>query len=388
MVFDHALKIGGSVACLPSRKIHSIRKPDLVLSMRLFAVAFFFLAGCMATRAGSIETFNGDVFTGKTELDFGGLVFRPEKGPVVKMDISGVYRVTFDNAPAVEHYPAGIVLRSGLRLAAPWGPFNDPVIKFPKRNISVPAEEIAWIVYTPFPAELAANVPAGQTGALLPKGDFFAGTIKGADAAAAKVFNPIFGQRTFSSREIHALVLRDPHVPQAPYEVRTADGSLFAADYLALDRPGVTIKHLLYDNLLLGAAEITNIRAGANRCRPVPTLVPTQAEPADGMQVLPERGFTTAAKCVVNCVVPTGFTEFVAKVAADDSSPAGQRMIFNVTADGRSVARSTALAPGDSPQNLHIPLTGTRNLVLRIETAANAGPEVRGRWIQAFFLRR
>jgi hypothetical protein len=106
------------------------------------------------------------------------------------------------------------------------------------------------------------------------------------------------------------------------------------------------------------------------------------------MHVLPERGFTTAAKCVVNCVVPTGFTEFVAKVAADDSSPAGQRMIFNITADGRSVARSTALAPGDPPQNLHIPLAGSRNLVLRIETATNATPEVRGRWIQAFFLRR
>lgn len=356
--------------------------------MRPLAFALFFLAGCITAKAGSIETFNGDIVTGKTELDFGGIVFRPEKSPVVKMDLGSVYRVAFDNAPAVEHYPAGVVLRSGLRLAAPWGPFNDPVIKFPKRNISVPAEEIAWIVYTPFPVELAANVPPGQTGALLPKGDFFAGTIKGADAAAAKVFNPIFGQRTFSPREIHALVLRDPRVPQAPYEVRTTDGSLFAADYIAPDRTGVTVKHLLYDNLLLTAAEVTEIRAGSNRCRPVPALVPTQAEPAEGMHVLPDRGFTTAAKCVVNCVAPAGFTEFVAKVAADDGTPAGQRMIFSITVDGRSVARSTALAAGDPAQNLHIPLSGARNLILRIETAANAGPEVRGRWIQAFFLRR
>lgn len=356
--------------------------------MRLLSPALLAVVFSTVVRAGSIETFTGDIVTGKTELDFGGIVFRPEKGPVVKMDLGSVYRVTFDSAPAVEQYPAGVVLRSGLRLAAPWGPFNDPVIKFPKRNISVPAEEIAWIVYTSFPAEMAANVPAGQTGALLPKGDFFAGTIKGADASAAKIFNPIFGQRTFTPREIHALVLRDPRVPQAPYEVRTADGSLFAAEYIAPDRAGVTIRHVLYDNLLLTAAEITEIRAGANRCRPIPAMVPTQAEPTDGMHVLPGRGFTTAAKCVVNCVVPAGFTEFVAKVAADEGSPAGQRMIFSITADGRPLARSTALAPGEPAQNLHIPLSGARNIVLRIETAANAAPEIRGRWIQAFFLRR
>jgi len=356
--------------------------------MRLPVFALLALLGGTAAHAGSIETFTGDIVTGKTELDFGGLVFRPEKGPVVKMDLGGVYRVKFDSAPAVEQYVPGVVLRSGIRLAAPWGPFNDPVIKFPKRNLSIPAEELAWIVYTPFPAELAANVPGGQTGVLLPKGDFFAGTIKGADAAAAKLFNPIFGPRTFPAQDIHALVLRDAHVPQAPYEVRTVDGSLFAADYLAPDRPGVTIKHVLYDNLLIAAAEITEIRAGANRCRPLASLALMHADPPDGLQLLPERGFTMAAKTVANCVIPTGFTELVAKVAADDSTPPGQRMVFSIFADGKSIARSPALAAGDPPQNLRATLSGTRSVVLRVDATANATPDTRGHWIQAFFLKR
>jgi len=348
------------------------------------------LALSQAVQAGSIETFTGDVFTGKVELDFGGVIFRPERGAVVKMDFSTLYRVQFDTAPPVEQFVPGIVLRNGVRLAAPWGPFNAAVIKIPKRNLSLPAEEIAWIVYTPFPAALAASVPGGQTGVLLPKGDFFAGAIRGADGDQAKIFNPVFGPRTFSASDIHALILRDARLPAAQYEVRTVDGSLFAADYLAPDRPGVTIKHSLYDNLLISAAEITDIRAGASRCRPVATLGNLHAEPADGLQILEDRGFTLAIKSVASCVVPPGFNEFAAKVAADDSTPKGERLIFSVLADGRQVARSPALAAGDTARELRFSLPGgVRNLVLRVELVGSVmSLESRGRWVQAFFLRR
>jgi hypothetical protein len=359
--------------------------------MRFLAFVLFVLLAGQTARAGSIETFTGDIYTGKIELDFGGIVFRPEKGPVTKVDPGTLYRVQFDSWKPTEEFMPGVVLRNGVRLAGPWGPFNDPVIKFAKRNLSVPAEEIAWIVYTRFPAELAANVPFGQTGVLLPKGDFFEGTIRGADAGEAKIFNSLFGQRNFTARDIHALVLRDTRVPAAQYEVRTTDGSLFAAEALAVDRPGVTIKHALYDNLLLTAAEITEIRAGANRCRPLTTLGQLHAEPPEGLQVLAERGFTLSAKSVAGCIVPAGFTEMVAKVAADDSAPPGQRVVFSIFADGRPLARSPALAAGDPAQNLRVTLAGTRSLVLRVDATAvpgAAGAEARGHWVQAFFLRR
>ncbi|EDY16193.1 hypothetical protein CfE428DRAFT_6297 [Chthoniobacter flavus Ellin428] len=137
--------------------------------MRLLTFMLFALLGSLAVHAGSIETFNGEVLTGKTELDFGGVVFRPEKGPVVKMDLGSIYRVQFDGAPAQEMFTPGVVLRSGVRLAAPWGPFNDPVVKFPKRNLSLSADEIAWIIYTPFPVELAPVSPAGKPAYCCPR---------------------------------------------------------------------------------------------------------------------------------------------------------------------------------------------------------------------------
>jgi len=356
--------------------------------MRLLLCTLLALLLGLPARAGSIETYTGDIFTGRVELDFGGILFRPGRGPAVKMDLGTVYRVRFDGVPSVEEFVPGVVLRNGVRLAAPWGPFNDPVVKFPRRNLTVPAEEIAWIVYTRFPAALAANVPAGQTGALLPKGDFFAGAIRGADPDEARVFNPIFGPRTLPAQDIHALILRDARVPAAQYEVRTADGSLFAADYLAPDGPGVTIKHALYDNLLLSAGEIIEIRAGANRCRPLATFGELHAEPPDGLQILPERGFTLAAKSVANGTVPSGFTELVAKVAADDTTPSGQRLIFSISADGRPVVRSSAMAVGDPPQNLRVAVSGARSFVLRVDAEGTPAADLRGHWIEAFFLRR
>jgi hypothetical protein len=351
------------------------------------AVLAFLLSG--HAPAATLETFTGDVFTGAVQLEFGGVLFRPPRGAAEKMDLASIYRVQFDNAPIVDEVKPGVILRNGVRVAGPWGPFNDPVVKFPRRNLTVPADQIAWIVYTPFPAAFLNSVPAGQTGALLPKGDFFEGAVRGADGDEAKVFNAIFGQRTFRAHEMHALVLRDARIPAAQYEVRTVDGSLFGAEYLALDRSGVTIKHALYDNLVIGVSEITEIRAGANRCRSLVTFGELRAEPPEGLQILPVRGFSLATKSVASALVPSGFTDFAAKVAADEGTPPGQRLVFSVVADGRTVTRSSALGAGDPAQDLRLSISGAHSLVLRVDTTGPAGAvDVRGRWIEALFLRQ
>ena len=244
---------------------------------------FALLAG-QAARAGSIETFNGDIFTGKVELDFGGVVLSARKRARSSRWRSSarIYRVLA--SPTAPVWPERIQarrrpLRNGVRLAAPWGPFNDPVIKFPKRNLTVSAEEIAWIVYTPFSAELAAIVPGGQTGVLLPKGRFLHhGTIQGRGCQRGlKVFQPHLRPPHLSRRaNIHALVLRDTHVPAAQYEVRTADGLPLRRRLprLHYDRPGVTIKHTLYDNppARRRRGRRNPRRRNHFRCRPIATL--------------------------------------------------------------------------------------------------------------------
>jgi hypothetical protein len=357
--------------------------------MRWLTFTIFALLGGSALHGGSIEQFAGEVVTGKVELDFSGIVFRPNQGAAVKMDFNNLYRVQLDNAAANEFVP-GVMLRDGSRLAAPFGPLNEPTVQFPKRKLAIPSAEIAWIIYQRFPATLAAKATAGQTGALLPGGDFFSGTVRGADAEAVKVFNSIFGLRRLEARqhEVFAAVLQTARPLAALYEIRTTDGSLFGAENFGADHTGLILRSPIYDSLKLSADEITELRAGTNRCRPLATLPQLHAEPSTGLSVAPEGALIMDTKTVTTCPVPPGFTEFVARVAPGEGIAAGQRLVFTIYADGNPVGRSSPLTIGDPSQPLRVGLNGVRDLTLRIESTGSIGKVASGRWLQALFLRR
>jgi hypothetical protein len=342
-----------------------------------------------ALRADSVEPFGGDVMTGKVELEFGGVLLRPAQGAAVKLDFNNLYRVQFDGAPPEDYVP-GVVLRDGSRLPAPFGPLTEAMVQFPKRKLSIPATEIAWIIYQRFPAALATNASAGQTGALLPGGDFFSGPVRGADSEAVKVFNAIFGLRRLeaSQREVLAAVLQTARPLAAQYEFRTADGALLGADNFGSERTGVTLRNAFYDGLKLASNELAEIRAGTNRCRALATLPQLHAEPPTGLQISPDRALVTDTKTVTTCAVPPGFTEFVVRVAAGDDLPAGQRLTFTIYANENPVTRSSPLGRGDPAQPLRIGLNGARGLTLRVESTGGPTATASGRWMQAFFLRR
>ncbi len=353
-------------------------------------LSLLILCGALRAPAATVEAFGAEPMTGSVEMDSGGILFRPTQGPALKLDFNNLYRVQFDGAGAEEYVP-GVVLRDGSRLPAPFSSPNEPTIRFSKRNLSVASTEVAWIVYGRFAASLAANAPAGQTGALLPGGDFFSGTVRGADAEAVKISNPIFGPRRFDARrdEVLAAVLQPVRPVASQYEIRGTDGGSYAVENFGLDRSGVTLRHALYDGLKLAPTEVAEIRAGTNRCRALATLPQLHAEPSTGLKIAADGVLTTDLHTVTTCAVPPGFTEFVIRVAAGNETPAGQRLIFTIYANGNPVGRSAALAAGVPPQPLRIALNGARGIVLRVE-AEGAGPatSASGRWIQGFFLRR
>lgn len=341
-------------------------------------------------RGGVVEPFGGEPMTGEIELEYGGVIFKPANGgPTMKLDFSNLYRVQFSAHLSTDFTP-GAVLRNGVRLAAPVSGLTTANAQFPKRGISIPTTEIAWLVYQPFPENLAASAPAGQTGALLPGGDFFSGTIRGADMEAAKIFNSIFGLRRFEarSRDLLAVVLRDTRPLAAQYEIRTSDGSLFGADNFGLERTGVLLRSPLYDNLTLAPAEVLEIRTGALRCRPLASMPQLHAEPVAGLQKMPDGSLVTETRTVVTCAVPAGFTEFVARIAPGADLPAGQRLVFQVFGDGQPLARSEPIMAGAAPQAMRVTLGNARGLMLRVESSDPRAPVATGRWLQAFLLRR
>ncbi len=357
--------------------------------MRWIVFPFIALLSIGPLHGGSVEPFGGDAVSGKVELDFGGFVFRPAQGPAVKLDVSNFYRVQFDSPPSDDCVP-GVILTDGSRLAAPFGALTDPAIKFPKRNLTISSAEIAWIIYQRFPVAFLANAPAGETGALLPGGDFFSGTIRGADAEAVKVMNSIFGQRRLDSRqhEVFAAVLRAARPLAAQYEIRTTDGSVLGAESLATERTALTLRSPLYDGLKIPVNEIAEIRAGSNRCRSLASIPQVRAEPPAGLRTTPEGGVIMDTKTVTTCPVPAGFTEFVTRVAPGEDAVAGQRIVFSIYANGTAIARSNPMAAGEPPQALRVSLNGARVILLRVEAGGPAGAVPSGRWIQPLFLRR
>lgn len=355
--------------------------------MRWFACIAIALWGSGPLHGGSVEPFGGEVINGRLELDFTGVLIQPNQGLPVKMDFNNLYRIRFDS-PRADDWVPGVVLRDGSRLAAPFGSLSEPNVQFPKRSLAIPSGEIAWIVYQRFPAATALGASSGQTGALLPGGDFYSGAVRGADAKAVKVFNPIFGLRRLEApSEVLAAVLQAARPLAAQHEIRTVDGSLFGAENFGVERGTLTLRNSLYDGLKLAVSEVVEIRAGTNRCRPVATIPQLHAEPSAGLRIVPDGGLITDTNTVTTCPVPAGFTEFVARVGPGDDLAAGQRIIFTLQASGNPISRSTPMAAGDAPQSLRVSLGGARGLTLRVESSGPARAVASGRWIQAFFLR-
>ena len=233
--------------------------------VRVLSCIIAFLFSCRASFAGSVQLLDGTTHEGELTLADGVLV-RGSRS--VKVALSNVLVARFKDEPAAGKYVPGVVLTNGTRIAGEFSSLTEPTVRFERKGIQVPSGDIAWAIYQPFEAALAAAIPKAKTGALLAGGDFFEGTCKAADARMAKVLNPIFGPHIFSaaSGELHALVLREVKSQAATFEVITSDGSCYLAmEVLVRDATSVVLRHPHYDGLKIDLDDLVEIRAAPAR---------------------------------------------------------------------------------------------------------------------------
>ena len=366
------------------------------------AIVMLAATAVFSLRAGTVLTVDGVLHDGELSLD-NGIVVRGST--TVKLPISSVLRARF-SAPQSDDFQPGLVLAGGARIAGAFSSLSEPVVKVALKQIAIPGKEVAWAVYLPLSSQLAAQIPRGRIGALLPGGDFFEGPPKGGDSNTARVLNSIFGPRIFDARkkEIHALILREIVLQSAVFDVVTRDGSIYPAlDVVARDASGVTLRHPLFDGLRVPFADLVEIRASASRLTPLDSFKPARVDPAPGREAAncfavnraldggPLRlgnravaaGFESAAGATVWWSLPPGGGTFVALVAASPSTPGGQKLAFTVYAENKLIARSPLLGAGDPPVVFRCALPNTAKLTLRIEGAAGAGT-----WAEPVLLRR
>ncbi|MEO6741071.1 MAG: hypothetical protein ABIP20_12520 [Chthoniobacteraceae bacterium] len=368
-----------------------------------FILLLIALAFCTRIlNAGTVLTMDGALHEGELAIDH-ALVVRGSP-LAVRLPFSGILRARFAAAnPALQ---PGIVLLNGGRITGRFSSLMDAAVRIEGKRISIPSKEIAWAIYQPVPTGLAAQAPKGKTGALLENGDFFEGTPRGGDANTAKVLSLIFGPRTFSPGQLHALVLRDPQPLPAVFDVLTRDGSIYPAlDIVADDDKGIALRHPLYNGLRIPLPDIAEIRASASRIMPLDGVRPTRVDIPPGRQAgacfaanrsldgsalkLGTRTATAGFECATGAAVwwkpPPGAGMFFALVAAGAGVPSGQKLTFAAYADGKLAGRSTPLAAGDPPAVMRCAVPATESLVLRIE--GTGGPTSNGTWAEPMLLR-
>jgi hypothetical protein len=328
-----------------------------------------------AMHAGTVQMINGTILEGAVSVD-GGLLIKGKT--TVKVALAQVFIVRFADAPMANEYPAGLVLVNGTRIAGNFTPLSELTVRVEEKGIRIPSEEVAWAVYQPFPATLAASIPKGKTGALLRGGDFFEGVPKGGDRRSGKVVNSIFGPRTFNaeSKQIHALVQRGIAPQAAAFVVHTLDGSrYFALDVTARDTVGVVLRHPHYDGLQIAAAELVEIRAVPHR-----VIFLAERESSPGREKEPGQAavFTgSTAKLgagkAVTWSLPTSGGTFLARAVVAPETPAGNKLVFVIIADDRVIFRSQFIDPGSPPLLLNCTIPAANTLTLRVEGVEGAG---------------
>ncbi|MEA3209094.1 MAG: hypothetical protein QOE70_2151 [Chthoniobacter sp.] len=353
--------------------------------------------------AATVQTFTGEVFRGMIELD-DLVTITPAGGSPVKIQYDRILRLTAEDSATPERVPAGLVLVNGTRIAGAFGPLGGATVRLSQRGLSVAATSVAWIVYSPFALSLAANLVPGKVGALLPGGDFFEGTLKGADAEQCKLLNPIFGLRTFDGRrgELHALIIKDAKPAPVNFEVRTADGSLFRADSLVPEKGGVSLRGTPFETLTLRAGEIVELRAGPARYQPLTQLKPSRidapgrfaidktlaGEPLRNPEGAEARGIESAVNAAGLWALPAGFTVFTAQVRVAPGVPPINKLAFVVYGDGRPVFRSPAMNSEDPPLTIRATLETARVIALRLEGVFPTNAAGSGIWLEPTLLRR
>ena len=353
-------------------------------------------------RTATVQLFTGERYEGRIELG-AGLTIAPTGGSPLRIDLANLVRATFTETASAD-VPPGVVLRNGIRIAGPIGSLAESPVKILKRNLTVPGAEIAWVVYSPFAPAVAASLPAGKLGALLPGGDFFEGSVKGADGETARLLNPIFGPRTFAGKELLALILREVKAATAEWEVRATDGSIFLATALVVDKAGLLLRHPLYDGLVLAPQEIAEIRAG--RYLALAGLKPAKIEVPPGRGV-PEaafavdrrisgevfgeagsRGIESAVGVAAVWALTGEYTVLSVQVSVPPEVPPVNKLIFAIYADGKLVTRTSQLTSQDRPQTLRAQIGAARVLVLRVEAGFPTNATGTGLWIEPTLLRR
>ncbi len=418
--------------------------------------------GALATTgsAGLLRLTTGDVHQGEISLRAPqALVLKRDEGQPLDVDLRTVIQARFTDDPddggvdikdlepvdrrgegdflPPTRLQAGILLKSGSFLNGAAKHFGEKSVTMQtgagagRREVEIPMDRIATVVLSAVSASRFEEIPAGQRGVILPKGDFFMGELGPIDDGKIRITSLVFGPQSFDlGKEVSAIVYDRAEPPATEYEIWQSDGSVYFCDQLQMGSAGITVVDRDLGTMDIPNEELQEIRFGRKRYRAINRLMPRQTRTVVGdppkdkpyrvdsaldgtpmMDLFGKGGLALAAGTSLTYDVPPSMSVFMARIAvpttvqvaaADEEGDAGEGEVvadavapkagpkpqpvrFMLAANGKVVYQSPVLKPG-TEEDIRVALGGASQISLYVEPQGAPAPGVQGFWLQPVVL--
>lgn len=321
----------------------------------------------------------------------------------VGIDLSNLFDAAFHSVPGAskgEPMLPGVMLINGSLIPGPVMALDDPV-KVGKA--SFPLSSVAWVIFQTAARDKISLPSSGQTGVILPDGEFFPGMLGGIKDNRVAVNSLLLGPQRFSIKgkpDIIALVLRDIQETGGRYEVSVKGGPMYLVNDIKFDHDNILIHDEIVGDVQININTLNEIRLAPRQYQALANLKPDHVEMPPGMDAATalhgeqsagdpdQQNLQTAAGVSVTYTVPQGYTLFFAGAKMPPGSPPGALFTFSVYGDTKfALARTTSVAVGDDPQHLRVPIVNSHAITLRVESATPGAARVAAEWIQPMFMR-
>jgi hypothetical protein len=380
------------------------RSPCKTLTLGLLLCALC-LSPASNARATGVLLLSGEYYDGNLQLTNNQIVATPVGGgSSSKVNLTDVFDAVFheETDPLRRGtLPTGALLTNGSLVPGPVAELGDPL---KVGNVSIPLSSVAWVIFQPITSDKYSKPTSGLTGAILPTGDFFPGTIGGVNDGRIAINSTLFGPHRFSikdRREIAALVLREIQAGGARYQVLTRTGAVYLVNDIRNEGDNILLSDSILGNVKINKDELYEIRLPVDQYQNLTGLKPDRVDVPKGVdadtavQTPKDAGspdgqnLQTAANVAVTYSVPKGSVTFSTGVVVPQDAPAGAQFTFAVYGDGKFLLiRSPVLAVGNHSQHINVPVGNLHTITLRFEPASVGTGPASGQWIEPIFLRR
>lgn len=158
--------------------------------------------------------------------------------------------------------PAGILLATGTLLARKISSADETAVRFfdGTNEIVLSRANVARILFQPWAEGMESRLQSGKAGLLLSTREFVEGDFKGFSEGRIQMVSVLYGMTTYDPGRVIAVILREPKLCHARYELKTRDDSCLLVDSVRIEKDRFVLEDGPLRGLAIALPEIVELR--------------------------------------------------------------------------------------------------------------------------------